>query len=300
MDAACRAPPTTWCCAFAFESSDTHTYAVKILCCLNEDVVSNVALNRLLATLAPHEVRVGLSTRIGAGGQNANEPQARRALRVAEQLLANDVVFPLIERAAYADDGRYLTFREVERCRGIPVAPLPEPNKGAGLEFVQAFGPDLVLSIRYGAIFKAPAIAVPKLGVLNLHAGLLPAYRGVIASFRAIMANETEIGCTLHYITDGTIDTGPVVAQARVPVDARRSLFAHVLSLYGPGVALVEDALARLDRGEDLGARTQSGGTYFSYPGAHEWEEFLRRGWRVADPDDFRELFSKYLPRSPA
>ena len=269
---------------------------MKILCCLNADVVSNVALNLLLPTFARHDVCVGLSTRIGGVSQESTEPQARRELRVAEQRFANDVMFPLIERAAYPDDGRYLTFDEIDRHRAIQVRSLPDPNTGSGLTFVQTFAPDVVVSIRYGAIFKGAAIAVPKLGILNLHAGLLPEYRGVIASFRALMADEREIGCTLHYITDATIDTGPVVARARVPVVRERSLFWHVLSLYPPGIALLVDALGRLAAAETLDAHTQSGGTYFSYPRADEWEEFLRRGWRVADPEDLRELFSRYLP----
>ncbi len=267
---------------------------MKILCCLNADVVSNVALNLLLHALARHEVTVGLTSRVGAA-PDAREPHARRELRAAEQLLPLDVIFPLIERAALPDDGRYLTFAEVEHHRGIRVSPLPNPNGDAGLAFLEAFAPDLILSIRYGAIFKAAAIAIPKLGVLNLHAGLLPDYRGVLASFRALMADEREIGCTLHYITDATIDTGPIVGQAAVTVDPQRSLFAHVLSLYPSGVALMADAVARLDAGERLETRVQSGGTYYSYPSSDEWDEFLRRGWRVSDPSDFRDLYANYL-----
>ncbi len=268
---------------------------MKILCCVNADVVSGVALNMLLPALAPHEVCVGLSSRIGTAAADRSEPQPRRDLRAAEHLLALEVLFPLIERAGLTDDGRYLTFRELEERRGIRVAPLPNPNAGDGLAFVRAFGPDLVISIRYGAIFKAPAIAVPRLGILNLHAGLLPAYRGVIASFRALMAGDREIGCTLHYITDGTIDTGPVVARASVPVYEDRSLFWHVLSLYPSGVALIAGAVEQLARGETLTTSVQSGGTYFGYPGADEWAEFLRRGWRVADPSDLLEVCAKYV-----
>jgi methionyl-tRNA formyltransferase len=267
---------------------------MKILCCLNADVVSNVALNLLLPSLTGHEVTVGLSSRVGAA-PDVSEPQARRELRTAEQRLPLEVIFPLVERAALPDDGRYLTFAEIERRRGIRVNPLASPNNDSGLAFIEAAAPDLILSIRYGAIFKAAAIAKPRLGILNLHAGLLPAYRGVLASFRALMAGEREIGCTLHYITDGTIDTGPVVGQARVPVDARRSLFANVLSLYPSGVALMAQAVQRLAGGATLETRVQSGGTYYSYPTADEWNEFFRRGWRVADASDLHELYDGYL-----
>jgi methionyl-tRNA formyltransferase len=124
---------------------------------------------------------------------------------------------------------------------------------------------------------------------------LLPAYRGVIASFRALMAGEREIGCTLHYITDGAIDTGPVVGQSRIPVDAARSLFAHVVALYPSAIGMLGDAIGRLARGEQLPQDVQSGGKYYSYPTAAEWEEFLRRGWRVADPSDLKDVFSRYV-----
>ena len=267
---------------------------MKVLCCVNADVVSNVALNLLLPALAGHEVAVGLSSRVGAAPEES-EPQARRELRAAEQLLPIEVIFPLVERAGLPDDGRYLTFSEIERHRGIRVTALRNPNRDAGLASLEALAPDLILSIRYGAIFKSAAIAVPRLGILNLHAGLLPAYRGVLASFRALMASEREIGCTLHYITDGTIDTGPMIAQAPVPVDPQRSLFANVLSLYPSGVALMAQAVERIEAGETLETRIQTGGTYYSYPSAEEWDEFRRRGWRVADAFDFHELYAKYL-----
>ena len=268
---------------------------MKILCCLNADIVSSVALNLLLPSLTGHEVHVALSTRVGKPPQG-DEPRARRELRAAEQGFSNDVLFPLVERAAFADDGRFLTFAELERCRGISVSSLANPNDTAGLAFLRQVAPDLIVSIRYGAIFKTQAIAVPALGILNLHAGLLPAYRGVIASFRALMAGEREIGCTLHYITDGTIDTGPVVGTAAVPVHADRSLMWHVLSLYPTGIALIADALMRVARGETLATHTQTGGTYYSYPTAADWDEFQHRGWRVADPSDLHEAALRYMP----
>ena len=60
-----------------------------------------------------------------------------------------------------------------------------------------------------------------------------------------------------------------------------------------PGSAAA--ALERLARGESLVTRHQTGGTYFSYPRADEWDEFQRRGWRVADPSDLSEVASRYI-----
>ncbi|MEO7963002.1 MAG: formyltransferase family protein, partial [Gemmatimonadaceae bacterium] len=112
--------------------------------------------------------------------------------------------------------------------------------------------PDLVVSIRYGAIFKSRFLAIPRLGVLNLHSGQLPTYRGVLATFRALAAGEKEIGMTVHYISDGTIDTGAIVAVTRTPVDRTRSLFWHIAQVYGPGIEALGDAVQRVLRGEVL------------------------------------------------
>jgi methionyl-tRNA formyltransferase len=271
---------------------------MRILCCLNRDLASSMALNLLLPTFERHEVFVGLTERVGTGLQ-AEEPSERRELRVAEQQLPNDVLFPLVERAGLPDNGdRYLTFAEVERHRGIQVASLPNPNTAAGLEVVRRFAPDLVVTIRYGAILKSSLIAIPRLGVLNLHSGLLPAYRGVLATFRALMHGDTQIGCTLHYITDDTIDTGPIIETTCVPVVPGRSLLWHVLALYRPGVAMLVSALNRLESGLAVPATAQpaAAGEYYSSPSADEWAEFTKGGWNVAQPSDLSATLRRYLP----
>ena len=269
---------------------------MRILVCVNRDLAANVALNLLLPALASHEVRVGLTERVGAS-KVLDEPAARAELRAAEQALTNDVFFPLIERAGLPDDGRrFLTFGEMERLRGIPVSALANPNIAPGLDTVAEFEPDLILTIRYGAILKSPLIRIPRLGVLNLHSGELPAYRGVLAVFRALMNGDPEIAGTLHYISDGTIDTGDIVGVQRVPVNPERSLLAHILALYPPGIAMMAKAVEALARGESLQRLTQSasGGAYYTYPTAEDWSEFARRGWRVTRTEDLLEVFKRY------
>ena len=67
---------------------------MRILCCVNRDLPSAVALNLLLPALVGHEVRVGLSERVGR--PTPEEAPGRRILRVAEQTLPNELVFPLV------------------------------------------------------------------------------------------------------------------------------------------------------------------------------------------------------------
>lgn len=269
---------------------------MRILCCLNRDLASNLALNLLLPTLARHTVRVGLTAQVGR--TPADEPRQRRELRIAEQTLPNQALFPLVERTAQGDRGqRNLTFAEIPRLRGIPVDSLADPNTGPGLDLVKSFAPDLILTLRYGAILKAPVIGIPPRGVLNLHSGILPAYRGVLATFRAILSNETEIGCTLHYIRDASIDTGDIVSIHRQPLQPEQSLLRNILDLYPPGIEMLCKALHTLEQGSELSSSVQQrgAGTYYSYPTARDWDEFTRGGWRVADPSDLEQVMLSYV-----
>lgn len=268
---------------------------MRILCCLNRDLASNLALNLLLPALVPHTVRVGLTEQVGRTA--VDEPWQRRELRIAEQLLPNLTLFPLVERAAL-DDGarRNLTFTEIQRLRGIPVDSLVDPNGASGLDLVKSFAPDLIVTIRYGAILKADVIGIPPRGVLNLHSGILPTHRGVLATFRAMLNQEAEIGCTLHYIRDASIDTGDIVAIHRQPLQRERSLLRNILDLYPPGVQLLRSALQTLEQGGELSSCVQQRGegTYYSYPTAREWDEFTHRGGRIADPSDLQQLILSY------
>jgi methionyl-tRNA formyltransferase len=276
---------------------------VRVLCCVNRDIASNTALNLLLPALSGYDVQIALSEQVGSPTSVAGEPPLRRELRAVEQWLPNDVLFPLLERAGWPDDGeRYLSFGEMEHHRGISVHALSNPNSADGLTTLRALAPDVVVSIRYGTIFKPAALASPRRGVLNLHAGLLPTYRGILAPFRALAAGDREIGCTLHYITDGTIDTGPVIGEARVAMQRDRSLFWHILALYPGGTRLITDALAMLATGESPRSTLQPAGSgaYYSSPTADEWDRFARSGWRVSDPRDLIELWRRYLPLAGA
>ena len=121
-----------------------------------------------------------------------------------------------------------------------------------GLACLAATAPDLVLSIRYGGILKDRAIAIPSMGVLNLHSGLLPDYRGVMATFYALLNRESEIGMTLHTILDAGIDTGDIIDSTREKPDTGHSYLWNVLQLYPAGVDLMLASVKKCQLGRSL------------------------------------------------
>ena len=171
---------------------------------------------------------------------------------------------------------------------------LAHPNSVAGREVLEAVAPDLVVSIRYRRILKDAVIAIPPLGVLNLHSGVLPDYKGVMATFWAMLQGAEMIGATLHRIVDGGIDTGPVIGIRRIRADYGSSYLANVLRLYGPGCELVTEAVQALAAGSEPVATPQEpAGRYFSTPAVADLQAFRDRGLRLADGLELAALESR-------
>lgn len=260
----------------------------------NNDLASNLALNRMLPALTTeHRVQVFLSGQVGGSGP-AHPDLAM--LKFLEQTLFTELLFPALGEGDGAGRARYAGFARLCSDLGAGLAPLDRINSGPGLDTLAAAAPDLVLSIRYGGILREAAIAIPRLGVLNLHSGLLPDYRGVMATFRAMADGADTIGTTLHYIRDAGIDTGDIVATSTRPLDYRQSYLGNVLALYPGGCELMLRAVASLAAGTELDTRPQpAGGNYYSFPDAGALQHFYARGCRLYDVDEIAAVARSYL-----
>lgn len=110
-------------------------------------------------------------------------------------------------------------FKTFAAQHGLPV--LVQPPRKAVEPFVlqlRALDPDFLLVWSYPMILPKAIIEVPTGGAFNMHGGILPEYRGGHVMQWAIINGEKETGITLHYIDEG-IDTGPVVAESRFPIE---------------------------------------------------------------------------------
>ncbi|MEK7203335.1 MAG: methionyl-tRNA formyltransferase [Patescibacteria group bacterium] len=79
--------------------------------------------------------------------------------------------------------------------------------------------PDIIIVIAYSQIIPEEILAIPKYGCINLHGSLLPKYRGAAVIQAAILNNEKETGLTIIKM-DSKLDTGPILAQTTMPIDA--------------------------------------------------------------------------------
>jgi methionyl-tRNA formyltransferase len=133
--------------------------------------------------------------------------------------------------------------------RGLPVfTPRSLKNTAAQLAFA-ALNLDAVAVVAYGLILPAPILCAPRLGCYNLHASLLPRWRGAAPIQRAIMAGDAETGVDVMRMEEG-LDTGPILMRARTPIaasDTAQSLHDRLSAL---GAPLLVEALSAVERGD--------------------------------------------------
>ncbi|TDO96949.1 formyl transferase [Marinomonas balearica] len=252
---------------------------MKIIVLANRDIASNYALNLLIPPLSGHDVSVFLSSKVG--GRVQSIPQLE-TLKFFEQSLFNQLLSPIINDLypkPLTSNSKCKTFEQMNEWLSQPIKVLNKINSIEEVDRIQKLKPDLIISIRYGNILKDGVIQVPRFGVLNLHSGLLPEYRGVMATFWSMLHGEKTIGTTLHYIENSSIDTGRVVAKTRFEVDKKKSYLWHVLQLYVEGVERILNTVSLIEGNKRVDTCPQgNSGQYFSFPQLDDFLEFENKG----------------------
>nr|WP_166180700.1 methionyl-tRNA formyltransferase [Altererythrobacter segetis] len=109
-----------------------------------------------------------------------------------------------------------------------------------------ALEPELAVVVAYGLILPTPILEGPKRGCLNVHASLLPRWRGAAPIQRSILAGDNVTGVTIMRMEAG-LDTGPMLASARVPIEDKTSGELHA-ELAEIGARLLVETVAQLDQ----------------------------------------------------
>ena len=126
---------------------------------------------------------------------------------------------------------------------GFPVrTPVSLKSAEAQAEFT-AFGADVAVVAAYGLILPQPILDAPRLGCLNIHASLLPRWRGAAPIQRAILAGDAETGISIMQM-DAGLDTGPVLLEKRIVLAALETAGALHDRLAVLGAKAIVEALA--------------------------------------------------------
>ncbi|MCF3936504.1 methionyl-tRNA formyltransferase [Acuticoccus sp. M5D2P5] len=149
---------------------------------------------------------------------------------------------------------------EAAEALGLPVFH-PTSLKGRADE-IAALEADVAVVVAYGLLLPQDVLDAPELGCFNLHASLLPRWRGAAPIARAIMAGDAETGVAVMKMEAG-LDTGPVAMVERTPITADETAGTLTDRLSRLGADLMVRALGGLERGAlDLQAQPEAGVTY--------------------------------------
>lgn len=117
-----------------------------------------------------------------------------------------------------------------------------------GLETLKSLAPDLCVTAAFGQILSEEILTVPRLGTVNVHASLLPAYRGSSPANWAIINGEKTTGVTTM-MTDKGIDTGDILAQKEIAIKDGETAGELTLRLANEGAELLIETLKRIEEG---------------------------------------------------
>jgi len=138
--------------------------------------------------------------------------------------------------------------KEAAAACGYPVLQPARVRETRFLEKIIALNPDVFVVVAYGQILPASVLAIPRLGAINIHASLLPAYRGPAPIQWAIINGDQETGVTTMWMDEG-MDTGDILLAAKVPIgpgDTAQTLHDRLAQA---GVELLIDTLDHLASG---------------------------------------------------
>jgi methionyl-tRNA formyltransferase len=174
----------------------------------------------------------------------------RFALPTLEAVLAgHEVVAVVTQPDRPAGRGRRVSLSPVKAramAAGIPVLQPERLRDPAWVEPIRALGADVAVVVAFGQILPKAVLDAPSRGSINVHASLLPKYRGAAPIAWAVIRGETESGITTFQMDEG-MDTGPILLAERTPIRPGETAGELALRLSEIGARVLGDTLARLD-----------------------------------------------------
>lgn len=165
--------------------------------------------------------------------------------------LRNPYLQPLLKHG----DKTSRTLREVAAAYSFPVVTSNDQNAPESIARLKEWSPDLII-FTGGNILRKPLLDVPRLGVLNVHLGLLPEIRGMSSPEWSLL-KHVPVGITIHYM-DAGIDTGPILQRCEFPGAAQCESLSDLRNrLIVFGIEKATEVVAALDRGT-IAAKPQS------------------------------------------
>ena len=187
------------------------------------------------------------------------------AARILDAILASGHTVPLVLTQPDRPAGRGLRLTasavsELATARGLPVDKPVNLKSEESRASLSACGADVLVVAAYGLILPKSVLAIPPKGCLNVHASLLPRWRGAAPIQRAILAGDSETGVDIMRMEPG-LDTGPILLERRIAIGPGETAGTLTDRLAAEGASAIVQALANLE-GLEAKAQSADGVTY--------------------------------------
>ena len=259
---------------------------MRIVFCMSDFVLHNRILSDYLAARPGDHVAV-IKVPLVLKGKSRAETARRIVPRLSRRfllgklveffvLLAVTLVPKILRRGAV-----FRRLRRIARRHGLPFLKTINIMGEEALAFTRAQEPDVVVTMVH-QILKRPLIEIPRFGVVNLHPGVLPDFRGIQPYFWELAEGAPRAGATLHLIEDETIDTGGVLAQASYATWPGLSVQLNYYLTAQVTAQLLPRCLEALGAGR-LQPRPQDpdAGAYYRWPDSAAYDRLEARGHRL-------------------
>ncbi|MBR1865086.1 MAG: methionyl-tRNA formyltransferase, partial [Lachnospiraceae bacterium] len=158
----------------------------------------------------------------------------------------------------------YPPVKETALAHGLSVAQPERVREEAFIEELERIQPDVIVVVAFGQLLPERILQIPRYGCINVHASLLPAYRGAAPIQWAVIDGQRETGVTTMYMEKG-LDTGDIICQRRVKVTPQETGGSLFERLAKEGAELMLETLTQLEQG--TATRTKQDETRSSYAG---------------------------------
>jgi folate-dependent phosphoribosylglycinamide formyltransferase PurN len=189
------------------------------------------------------------------------------------QSRATAILFRLIGR-----EPKVHSLRDMKPRYNVPVIGSTDVNDPKTLARIEAWQPDLVLSIYLNQLIKKALIELPTQGTLNIHPALLPRNRGLFPYFWVLAAGETETGVTVHWV-DEKFDTGEILLQEKITVEPNDTITSLSYKSAVVGAGMLVEAVRLVAGGNPPRIpQNSSQASYHSWPKPADQRRFRQQG----------------------
>jgi folate-dependent phosphoribosylglycinamide formyltransferase PurN len=175
----------------------------------------------------------------------------------------------------------------------IPVLKCDSINGDQAITFMADLTPDLLLSAYFPQILKDRVIGIPRLGVLNVHPGWLPAYKGAMAYFWVLKNGSDCAGVTVHWIDEG-VDTGEIIARRSFCIEPGMTQQNVLVTTAATGADLLALIGEKLLAGRSLSSirpEEDEADHYYPMPGESAFDSYFRQRRFFRIRDTFASIF---------